>query len=124
LIGPVSEEFSTMSMMTHNKYRAAIDALQRGRELVVDELAEEILERWADTMIEEGPTFHEFVESQGTRLHFLSLMVSQLEQSAQAYEESLVADYLPTPEIPKKTRKTRAKKLSGAEIPDPKREDI
>ena len=55
---------------------------------------------------------NEFLETQGTRLHFLSLLVSQLEQSADALDELSVAPAnLPPVKAPRK-RKPRAKKLS------------
>ena len=69
-----------------NKYRSAVEILQRGRDVVVEELANEILDR-EEELVEGGFLLHEFLESQGTRLHFLCLLVSQLEQSAEALEE-------------------------------------
>ncbi len=68
-----------------NKYRAAIEVLQSGRDVLVEGLANEILEQGED-LIEGGFLFNEFLETQGTRLHFLGLLVSQLEQSAEALE--------------------------------------
>jgi hypothetical protein len=70
-----------------NKYRAAIEVLQKGRDLLVDDLTAEVLDR-GDDLAEGGFMFHEFLETQGTRLHFLSLIVSQLEQSAEMAEEA------------------------------------
>jgi hypothetical protein len=90
----------------YNKYRAAIEVLQRGRELIVDALADEVLDQ-CDDMIESGYAFNEFLEGQGTRLHFLSLLVAQLEQSADALDEARAAAEPPPP--PKK-RKPRAPK--------------
>jgi len=110
-----------MSVQTqNNKYRVAIEALQRGRDLVVDDVADEILDRWADTMIEGGYAFGEFLESQGTRLHFLGLLISQLEQSAEAYDDALAAE--PPPPL-KKPRKPRAKKLPRQTSPKPKSDE-
>jgi hypothetical protein len=97
--------------MTHpkfNKYRAAVEILQRGRDLLVEGLADDVLEQ-ADDLIEGGFLFNEFLETQGTRLHFLSLLVAQLEQSAEALEESRAAE-LPPPPAPQQ-RRTRTKKL-------------
>ena len=96
-----------------NKYRVAIEVLQRGREALVETLADEVLSQ-EDDLLEGGFLFNEFLETQGTRLHFLSLLVSQLEQSADSLEE-LSSE--PTPPLlqPKATprkRKPRAKKLS------------
>jgi len=109
-----------MSVQTPNKYRAAIEALQRGRDLVVDDVADEILDRWADSMIEGGYAFGEFLESQGTRLHFLGLLISQLEQSAEAFDEAVAAE--PPPPL-KKPRKPRAKKLTRQKSTETKTDD-
>ncbi len=95
-----------------NKYRAAIEVLQRGRELFVDTLAEDILDQ-GDDLIEGGYQFHEFLESQGTRLHFLGLLIGQLEQSAEVLDESMTAP-APTPVPPAKPpakRRSRSKKI-------------
>ncbi|HEX8202854.1 MAG TPA: hypothetical protein VF590_20425 [Isosphaeraceae bacterium] len=97
-----------MSHPKFNKYRAAVEILQRGRDLLVEGLADDVLEQ-ADDLIEGGFLFNEFLETQGTRLHFLSLLVAQLEQSAEALEETRAAELPPPPE-PKK-RRTRSKKL-------------
>ena len=97
-----------MSHPKFNKYRAAVEILQRGRDLLVESLADDVLEQ-ADDLIEGGFLFNEFLETQGTRIHFLSLLVAQLEQSAESLEESRAAE-LPPPPAPKK-RRTRSKKL-------------
>ena len=78
-----------MSDPYFNKYRAAIDILQKGRDLLVNALAEEILDQGMD-LIEGGYQFNEFLESQGTRLHFLSVLVGQLEQSAEVMDEAII----------------------------------
>lgn len=90
-----------------NKYRAAIEVLQSGRDVLVEGLANEILEQGED-LIEGGFLFNEFLETQGTRLHFLGLLVSQLEQSAEALEGVHVPPPPPPPKAPAK-RKSRAK---------------
>jgi hypothetical protein len=94
-----------------NKYRAAIEIIQRGRDVLVAALADEIVDR-EDDLTEGGFLLNEFLESQGTRLHFLCLLVSQLEQSA----ESLEASKLPPPPAPAPKpavkRRPRAKKLA------------
>lgn len=51
------------------------------------DLTEEILDR-AEDFTEGGFLFQEFLENQGTKLHFLYLMVNQLEQSAEAFEDN------------------------------------
>lgn len=111
-----------------NKYRAALEVLQRGRERMVDELANLVLDQ-SDDLLESGFLFNEFLENQGTRLHFLSLLLAQLEQSAELLEEhNQVATELPPhfdlnaedfleshsepPELPKRKRRRNSKKLS------------
>lgn len=70
-----------------SKYRAAIDVLQKGRDVLVEAMTDEILDQ-GEQFAEGGFLFQEFLETQGTRLHFLSLLVAQLEQSAEIAEES------------------------------------
>jgi hypothetical protein len=94
----------------YNKYRAAIEVLQRGRDVLVEALADEILDQGTD-LIEGGYQFNEFLESQGTRLHFLSLLVGQLEQSAEALDESLIAPPPPPPPKSPARKRSRSKKF-------------
>jgi hypothetical protein len=94
-----------------NKYRTAVEILQRGRDVLVEDLANEVLDR-EDDLTEGGFLLNEFLESQGTRLHFLCLLVSQLEQSAETLDESRAK---PTPAPapkPAAKRRSRAKKLT------------
>jgi hypothetical protein len=94
-----------------NKYRTAIEILQRGRDVLVEDLADEVLDRQED-LSEGGFLLNEFLEAQGTRLHFLCLLVSQLEQSAEALDESRSSPP-PTPALkPSAKRRPRAKKLA------------
>jgi hypothetical protein len=94
-----------------NKFRSAVAVLQRGRDTLVAEMAEEILDREED-LTDGGFFLNEFLESQGTRLHFLCLLVSQLEHSAEALEESLQTPP-PAPASKAATkRRPRTKKLS------------
>lgn len=96
-----------------NKYRQAIEVLQKGRDVLVDAMTDEIIDQGSD-LIEGGFLFNEFLESQGTRLHFLSLLVAQLEQSAEAHDEVLTATPPPPPKAPPKRRtRSRSKKLQG-----------
>ena len=93
-----------------NKFRAAVEVLQKGRDLVVDAIANDVIDQ-ADELLDGGYQFNEFLETQGTRLHFLSLLIQQLEQSAEVVEE---AETTPPPPIevkPRKPRKPRSKKL-------------
>jgi hypothetical protein len=94
-----------------NKYRAALEVLQKGRDVLVDAVADEILDQGLD-LIDGGYQFNEFLESQGTRLHFLTLMVSQLEQSAEALDEVMTAPPPPPPKAPAKRRpRSKPKKI-------------
>jgi hypothetical protein len=102
-----------MSNTIFNKFRAAAEVLQRGRDLFVESMAEEVLDQ-GDDLLENGFQFNEFLETQGTRLHFLTMVLSQLEQSADNFDERVAA--MPPP--PKagaieqtKKRRSRAKKL-------------
>ena len=110
-----------MSDAYFNKFRAAIDVLQKGRDVLVDAMADEIIDQGAD-LVDGGFQFNEFLESQGTRLHFLCLIVGQLEQSAEAFDEVLTAPP-PPPKAPVK-RRARAKpkkiqqKVSSEGTPD------
>ena len=70
-----------------NKYRDAIDLLQKGRNFIVESIADEILDQ-GDGLLEGSYQFNELLETQGTRLHFLTLLMGQLEQSAETLEES------------------------------------
>jgi hypothetical protein len=99
-----------MSDTSFNKYRAAIQILQRGRDVLVDSLADEVLSQ-ADDLLDGGFLFNEFLEAQGTRLHFLSLLVSQLEQSADALEEVVVEPPPPVEAKPPRKRRSRSKKM-------------
>ena len=95
-----------------NKYRNAIEILQQGRDVLVEDLANEVLER-RDDLVEGGFLLNEFLEAQGTRLHFLCLLVSQLEQSAEALDESTRPSPPPAPPIKSAAkRRPRAKKLT------------
>jgi hypothetical protein len=91
-----------------NKYRAALEILQRGRDVLIESLADEVLDQ-GDDLADGGFFFNEFLETQGTRIHFLCLLVSQLEQSAEMLDEARAAPP-PQPKTPSK-RRTRSKKL-------------
>jgi hypothetical protein len=96
-----------MSDSPFNKFRAAIEVLQHGRDVLVEILADEVLAN-ADDLVDGGFAFNEFLEAQGTRLHFLMLLVSQLEASADALDD---ARNPPPPPSPRK-RRPRSKKIS------------
>ena len=90
-----------------NKYRAAIEVLQRGRDVLVEGLADQILDN-GDDLSEGGFLFNEFLETQGTRIHFLTLLIGQLEHSAEAFND---ARPMPPPPPPKAPVKRRSKKI-------------
>jgi hypothetical protein len=95
-----------------NKYRAAINVLQRGRDQLVESLAEEILAQGED-LVDNNFLLNEFLETQGTRLHFLLLVMGQMEQSADALDEQNA--FQPRKPAPAaegaKKRKPRTKKM-------------
>lgn len=91
-----------------NRYQKAVEVLQKGREVMMRDLTEEILDR-AEDFTEGGFLFQEFLENQGTKLHFLYLMVNQLEQSAETFEE--------TQRKQAQADARKAKKSAGARAP-------
>ncbi len=84
-----------MSDSKFNKYRAAMEVLLRGRDQMMEELADSLLDE-SDDLMESTYAFQEMLENQGTRLHFLSLLMAQLEQSAEILDE--IREY-PPPEL-------------------------
>ena len=113
-----------MSLFTENKFRTAIEVLQKGRDALVEDLANELIHQ-GDDLIDGGYQFNELLESQGTRLHFLGLLISQLEVSAEAHEEAIAAQQLPPkPEVPKKKARSRPKKIQEKVRPEGTPEDF
>jgi hypothetical protein len=94
-----------------NKYRSAVEVLQRGRDVLVEELADEILDR-AEELVEGGFVLNEFLEAQGTRLHFLCILVGQLEQSAETLDEVRKPPAPVAVPKPAAKRRPRTKKLT------------
>jgi hypothetical protein len=78
-----------MSDLPFNKFRAAMEVLQRGRDMLVESVADDVLDQ-QENLLEGGFQFHEFLESQGARLHFLGLIMAHLEQSAELLEEMAI----------------------------------
>lgn len=97
-----------MPHASFNKYRAALEVLQRRRDFLVGELADEIVDQ-ADEVEFDSFTFNELLETQGTRLHFLGLMISQLEQSADSFEDADARPAAPKP--PARRRRPSPKKM-------------
>lgn len=65
-----------------NKYRNALEVLQKGRDLLVDELAETVASHGND-LLESPFLLTELLEGHGSKLQFLMLLMSQLERSAE-----------------------------------------
>jgi len=111
-----------MNPESRNKYRAAVQILQRGRDVLVEAMADEVVSQ-ADDLLDGGFLFNEFLEAQGTRLHFLSLLVSQLEQSAEGLEDAAIELPPPPPSRAPRKRKPRAKKLTQQASTESKPDD-
>ena len=103
-----------------NKFRQALGILQNTRDRLVDEMAEQVVDQ-ANDFVESPYLFNEFLEGQGTRLHFLSMMVAHLEQSAEQAEEAEAAaeaemlaerELEEAPPVPAPRRRSRQKKLA------------
>jgi len=103
-----------MAEILFNKFRAAAEVLHRGRELLIESMAEDVLDQ-GNNLVDNGYLFNEFLEAQGTRLHFLTMVLSQLEHSADSFDERVTL--MPPPSKPSsgsgqpQKRRTRAKKL-------------
>lgn len=69
-----------------NKFRKALAILNRGRDVMVSQLADDILDH-EEEYAEGGFLFVDFLESQGARLQFACVIAGQLEQAAVAMEE-------------------------------------
>lgn len=104
-----------------NKYRAALEVLQRGRDTLVEDLADEIVDQ-ADDYRTDYYAFNELLETQGTRLHFLGLLMSHLEQSAEAFDEAQVPPPIPRP--PVRRRRVPAKKVQQQTSNERSPEDV
>jgi hypothetical protein len=104
-----------MSNLRVNKYRAAMEVLERGRDLLVESLADSVLDQ-EENIVEGGFQFHEFLETQGARLHFLGLILGHLDQSAEMLEESRAERPAPSPQ-PAKPARPRAKRRPRARGP-------
>ena len=117
------EAVTAMRDLPLNKYRAAMDVLQRGHELLIESLAEEVLDQ-QENLVAGGFQFHEFLESHGARLHFLGLIMGHLEQSAEFLEEQARTHRDPTLAPPSQNAphsRRRTKNRSGRS-PKPRRQ--
>jgi hypothetical protein len=109
-----------MDNTPHNKYRAALEILQKGRDQLVDQVTDQILDQGED-MLENGYLLQEFLENQGTRLHFLTLLASQIEQSAELLDEAHIEDEYPAAPEPARKRAARPRRRKTVE-PAPENE--
>ncbi|MGC8643513.1 MAG: hypothetical protein ACP5XB_26955 [Isosphaeraceae bacterium] len=101
-----------------NKYRAAIEVLMQGRDRLVESLADDVLDQ-REILLDGGFQFHEFLEAQGARLHFLGLILGHLEQSAELMEEVSAARQRftnpePRPEPPQPRKRPRGRNPRNA----------
>lgn len=111
-----------MTATRPNKFRHAVEVLQRGRDLVMDGIADDVIDQ-ADDLLDGGYQFNEFLEVQGTRLHFLSLLIQQLEQSAETLEDAKAPEPPPKAAKVSKPRKPRAKKIQSGTPAEHRSED-
>lgn len=75
------------TLQPSEKFRAAIDVLNRVRESLLDSMAETVLEQ-EEEFSQGGFQVNEFLEVHGSRLHFLCLMISQFELAAESQAEA------------------------------------
>jgi hypothetical protein len=68
-----------------NKYQTALEILQKGRDVLVDELAEAVVDH-GDDLIESPFLLTELLEGHGSKLQFLMILMSQLERTAEEHE--------------------------------------
>lgn len=93
-----------------NKYRRALAILNQARDVMVEGLADEILDN-TEEFAEGGFLFHEFLESRGPRLQFLGIVGGFLEYAAEQFDDQWnVSQPLPT-------RRRRRRSRSGVETP-------
>ncbi len=64
-----------------NKYRDALEVLRKGRDMLVDDLADTVNDR-AEDLLDSPFLLTELLENHGMKLQFLTLLMSQLEQFA------------------------------------------
>jgi hypothetical protein len=106
-----------------NKYRAAMEILLQGRDQLVESLADDVLDQ-KENLLDGGFQFHEFLESQGARLHFLGLILGHLEQSAELVEEAAASrlrleDSEPRSEPRPSRKRSRSR---GSRTPKPRKQ--
>jgi hypothetical protein len=112
-----------MRDLPFNKYRAAMEILQQGRDLLVESLAEQVLDQ-QENLLGGGFQFHEFLESHGARLHFLGLILGHLEQSAEFLEELTAKRLAQAASAPKQeaSHSRRRSRSRNSRSPKPRRQ--
>lgn len=105
-----------MTDIKFNKFRAAAGVLLHSRDLLVDSMADEILEQ-SEELLAGSYVLHELLENHGTRIHFLSLLVAQLEQSAEEFDERHAAAKAAMASTKPRSKKPRTKSKPVAESP-------
>ena len=108
---------------TVNKYRAAMEVLLQGRDQLVETLADDVLDQ-QENLLEGGFQFHEFLECQGARLHFLGLILGHLEQSAELVEQFSGQSLEPLPSAgkPAPPQSRKRSKARSPRSPKPRRQ--
>jgi len=66
-----------------DKFRTAVEVLNEARRRLLENMADRVLEL-ADEFVEGGFRINEFLETDGTRLHLITLVISQFELMAEA----------------------------------------
>ena len=110
-----------------NKYRNALEVLQKGRDMLVDELADAVSVHGED-LLESPFLLTEILEGHGSKLQFLMLLMSQLERSAEDIDgfDPTMTDFPDDgghePSQPRRKRRRRSRrgrkgKLQGQETP-------
>jgi hypothetical protein len=100
-----------------NKYRTALEVLQKGRDMLVDELADAVASH-GDDLLESPFLLTELLEGHGSKLQFLMLLMSQLERSAEDVDgfDPTLADFTDEsgcePTQPPRKRRRRSRRRS------------
>lgn len=92
-----------------NKYRKALDIFNQARNIMVEALADEILEN-EDDYRDAGFLFQEFLESRGPRMQFVSVIAGYLEHAAETFDERWSAA------VPAHSRRRRRGRAADNEV--------
>ncbi len=100
----------SQSAQPPDKLRAAVAVLTRARESMLDQMADTVL-AMADEFDEGGFQINEFLELNGSRLHFLCLLIGQLELLG----EMRAMDAPPAEKKEKRPRRREEPKTTGGD---------